>query len=172
LVGDEGNYLGLATNLTHGFFSPPGAIHLWWGPGFPLLLAPLVALHAPLLVLRLLNAALVVGALICIYATVRCFLPRLVAGLATAFLAVYVPAVQPLALVLSEPLAVLLASLAMYLWCRGPRGRGTLGTALALAWLALTKVLFGWVLLAGLELLSGLVEIAAEARSGEAKEAA
>jgi 4-amino-4-deoxy-L-arabinose transferase-like glycosyltransferase len=55
--GDEGRYLMYAQNLTQGFYSPPPpAIDLGNGPGYPLLLAPFVALNLPLIFLKLLNA--------------------------------------------------------------------------------------------------------------------
>jgi 4-amino-4-deoxy-L-arabinose transferase-like glycosyltransferase len=150
LVGDESAYLSFATNLTHGYYSPPGEIHLWWGPGYPLLLAPLMALHAPVLIARLLNVILLLGALALIYATASHYVTRRAAVLLTAFAALYIPTLQAVGLLLSEPLAVFLASLAMYQFTWQQGRLGTLGAAVALAWLALTKVLFGWVLLAAL----------------------
>jgi hypothetical protein len=55
--GDEGRYLMYAQNLTQGFYSPPPpAIDLGNGPGYPLLLAPFVALNLPLIFIQLLNA--------------------------------------------------------------------------------------------------------------------
>src|SRR5436853_597277 len=55
---DEGTYLAYGRNLTHGFYAQthtlsPGA-YLWHGPGLPGLLAPLVALHVPLGLMRIL----------------------------------------------------------------------------------------------------------------------
>ena len=56
--GDESRYLAYATNLTHGFYaltdSSDPQLYLWHGPGLPTLLAPLVALHLPLEVTRVL----------------------------------------------------------------------------------------------------------------------
>ncbi len=56
LIWDEGRYLWFAENLTQGFYVPPEQPDLLNGPGYPLILAPLVALKVPLLGLRMLNA--------------------------------------------------------------------------------------------------------------------
>ena len=56
-TGDEGRYLMYAQNLTKGFYSPPPpAIDLGNGPGYPLILAPFVALHLPFFFMQLVNA--------------------------------------------------------------------------------------------------------------------
>lgn len=55
--GDEIRYITYAKNLTHGFYSPVYPyIDLGNGPGYPLLITPLVALNAPLILIKLLNA--------------------------------------------------------------------------------------------------------------------
>ncbi|MGI9147659.1 MAG: hypothetical protein ACR2IK_14075 [Chloroflexota bacterium] len=161
--GDEAAYLQLADNLTHGFFSPPGQIHLWWGPGYPLVLAPFVALDVPVLAMRLLNAGFMLGASVFGFWTARLFMPRRIAIVAAVYLAVYVPAVVELPYLLTESLALLLASAWMYAFCRmqlptpsGPATRGSGGVLLGVisaalfAYLAVTKVFFGWVLVASL----------------------
>jgi hypothetical protein len=56
-IGDEGRYLMFAHNLIHGFYSPTGPnIDLGNGPGYPIILKPFVALHLPLIFMRLINA--------------------------------------------------------------------------------------------------------------------
>jgi hypothetical protein len=55
--GDEIRYLTYAKNLSHGFYSPAYPfIDLGNGPGYPLLITPLVALNAPTIFIKLLNA--------------------------------------------------------------------------------------------------------------------
>ena len=59
LVGDEIRYLFLAKNLTHGYYWHPGdRIGLGNGPGYPILLMPFLALNAPLICMKLINAVL------------------------------------------------------------------------------------------------------------------
>src|SRR5690348_13095152 len=70
-AGDEGVYLDIARNLTHGVYrdgSGDGALNmclpgwhtpdLWYGPGFLALLAPFVALGLPTSLIRLLGPLL------------------------------------------------------------------------------------------------------------------
>jgi len=68
LTADEPSYLAFASNLLHGFYSPPPpAIDLWHAPGYPMLLSPFVAADAPLLLLRLLNACLLYFSVVLFY---------------------------------------------------------------------------------------------------------
>src|SRR5207248_7142578 len=64
LYGDEAGYLHLAQNLVHGHYltgrnneitGGPQYPNLWFGPGLPLVLAPFVALHIPVSLIRLLG---------------------------------------------------------------------------------------------------------------------
>jgi hypothetical protein len=162
-VGDEGAYVQLATNLTRGYFSPPDHIQLWWGPGYPLMLAPFVALDLPTLIPRLFNVVCILAAIVLTWLTARLFVRPVVALLVAAFVAIYPPAIQALPYLASEPLALLLATGWMYGCCRA---LGTLektgdeqtwsptgvlvASAAALAGLALTRIFFGWVILASL----------------------
>ena len=55
--GDEERYLMFADNLVHGFYSPPAPdINLTNGPGWPIILAPFVALGLPLMCITVMNA--------------------------------------------------------------------------------------------------------------------
>lgn len=55
--GDEIRYITYAKNLTHGFYSLPFPhIDLGNGPGYPLIITPLVAFNAPLVLIKLMNA--------------------------------------------------------------------------------------------------------------------
>jgi hypothetical protein len=55
-IADECRYISFAENLLNGFYSPPSPnINLWSGPGFPIILMPLVSLHADRSILILLN---------------------------------------------------------------------------------------------------------------------
>src|SRR5437763_11589593 len=75
--GDEQDYLALAASLTRGAYSSPGgAADLWWGPGYPLVLSPLVALHAPLPLLRGLNVLFLFSAVLYFYAALRRYAPE------------------------------------------------------------------------------------------------
>ena len=68
--GDESRYVKFAENLLHGFYSPPFPdINLWNGPGYPIVLIPLVYLKLPFLYFRLLNSFFLYFSLIFSYKT-------------------------------------------------------------------------------------------------------
>jgi len=56
LIWDEARYKWFATSLTQGTYCTPEKPDVINGPGYPLVLAPLIAAGAPLIVLRGLNA--------------------------------------------------------------------------------------------------------------------
>ena len=59
--GDEIRYLDHTLNFTQGYFLPVERPELLNGPGYPLILLPLVKMGAPMLLLRLLNAVAAAG---------------------------------------------------------------------------------------------------------------
>jgi len=151
-TGDEPRYLGFAENLTHGFYTTREEPELWNGPGYPLLLVPFVATGAPLLAMKLLNAVFLFIAICLMYATARQYAGR-TASLVLAWLsAVYLPYLRWLPFVLTEAITIMLVACSTYLLVRWYRTRTIgwfFGSAVALAYLALTKVFFGWVLMSG-----------------------
>ena len=149
---DEGVYLQYARNLTQGYYSPPGRVHLWMGPGWPLLLAPTLATGDPLLAGRLLNALFIPGAGLVMFHILRRWADVPVAlGAALAF-TFYPPILRNAAYASSEGPTLLFVSLvvlAVVSLREGDRvlGPGTAIMGALLAALALTKVFFGYVLL-------------------------
>ena len=152
LEADEGRYVRYAENLASGHYAEPG-LKLWNGPGYPLVLAPFVQLGAPVASARLLNAiflclsAGLVYGLLCRYVTKR-------VALTTALLmGLYAPFYPELVALLTEPLAVLLVSAMSFCIVKSVRDDSRVFSILAgmcFGYLALTKVLFGYVLVAGL----------------------
>jgi hypothetical protein len=156
---DEATYITLAHRITHGYYTTgdnqalldanPSSPDLWFGPGLPLVLAPLVAVHAPMWLLRSTGPVFLFLAVLVFYLLVglRCS-PR-TALVAAYALGLYVPVWTLLPNVHSETLAVLLLVLSSYGLARYLQERRLRDFALAtvpLAWLALTRVEFGWVL--------------------------
>jgi 4-amino-4-deoxy-L-arabinose transferase-like glycosyltransferase len=159
---DEASYLGFARNLTHGTFantdSAVAADYLWHGPGVPALLAPLTALDVPITITRfLLGALLLFGAILVFHELVRPLIGDRGALAASYALGLYVPFVTVIGDVGSEALATLCFTAAVAFWLRALRGGrwDHLWAAVALAALALTRVEYGWVLIAAV-LLSGI----------------
>jgi hypothetical protein len=56
LIWDEARYLDYARNITQGFYAEPENPDFVNGPGYPLVLAALLKLNAPLFLMRQLNA--------------------------------------------------------------------------------------------------------------------
>jgi hypothetical protein len=159
---DERGYLTLARNLTHGqytglgwrpanpFPSPdPAKPDLWFGPGLPVVAAPLVAAGAPVRVVRLLGPIELFAAVLVFFALMRLYVARRPALLGALALGLYFPFYTLLPNLHSEPLAILLVVAAMYATARYLRGRNrgyAALAALAVGWLAVTRVEYGWVI--------------------------
>lgn len=162
--GDEGVYVGLARNITHGFYrdgSPDGPLNmcfpgwktpdLWYGPGFPALLAPFVGLGVPLSVLRVLGPLLLLLAVVLFYLLLRSTLSERAALLGALGLGLFVPFYRYLPFLHSEFLALVFVVAAMTALTRALRTGSRLAAfaaAAALAGLALTRVAYGVVLMA------------------------
>ena len=157
LFGDEGRYLMFAQNLLHGFYSPPPPeINLWNGPGFPIYLVPFVALNAPLLLIKLFNALLHYFTLILFFKTLLNFLDEKKSFICTLILGCYYMPFKGFPHILSETFVIFLIASITYLSFRffsKPKKdiRSFLLLSFLLAFLALTKVIFGTVyLMAGI----------------------
>ncbi len=151
MEGDEGRYIAFAQNLLQGFYSPPAPdINLWNGPGYPLLLVPFVALRLPLLSITLLNAILHYGSVVLLHKSLVRVAPYRAAVAFSLFWACYYPSFQELPLIAPEPLACFLAAALILFLTKAFNGAGRKYTAAAggvLGYLALTKVIFCYVIL-------------------------
>jgi 4-amino-4-deoxy-L-arabinose transferase-like glycosyltransferase len=154
-VGDEGPLLGAAKRITEGGYADTGAMNgtkfLWHGPGLPTLLSPLLALRVPLTDMRLVGPLLLFAAIVAFYRLLRLRLSRRAALVAAYALGLYAPTYQTLPSLHKEPLALLLVIVAMDAGTRYARygRRQHLAVAgLALGWLVMTRLEYGWVLTA------------------------
>jgi len=155
-VRDEAPLLGYAHELLEGGYVQDDAHlrpmrYLWHAPGFPLLLAPLVALDLPLGALRFVGAPLLFGAVLAFYALLRRRMAPLPALGWSYGLGLYGPALALLPELHKDLLALLLVVLAMLGLEPGLRGGSRpalVGAGLALGALALTRGEYGWVLIA------------------------
>jgi 4-amino-4-deoxy-L-arabinose transferase-like glycosyltransferase len=181
---DEAGYLTLAHDLTHGQYtglgwrpaSPlpqpdPAKPDLWFGPGLPVVLAPLAAAGAPLWLMRLVGPLCLLAAALLLHRLLARRAPPRAALLAAAALVLYVPFYVLLPNLHSEPLAILLvvavlACLERALWT-GRRRYVALG-GLAVGWLAVTRVEYGWICILA---LAGCLAWWAVARTADARRA-
>jgi hypothetical protein len=147
-VSDELGYTQFAHHLAHGYYTHSAHPSLWWGPGLPLLLAPLALVHTPLELMRLVGPLLLTATLILFYETLRMFVGPRTAFVGAFALGAYLPFYPLLPSLHSEILATFLIVAYMYFLTRYVR-EGRLPflvvSALSLSWLAVTRVQFGWI---------------------------
>lgn len=150
--GDEGRYLMFAHNILNGFYSPAFPnINLWNGPGYPLFIAPFLLLKLPLATLRLANAFLLYFSLIIGFKTFNIFSSKKTAFLLTVLLGLYLPILEYVRTIVTETLTWFLISSIVYLFIKNYRSnvnswKNMLLCAFAIAYLAMTKIIFGYVI--------------------------
>lgn len=153
-IDDEERYLRFARNILHGFYSPPYPnIDLWNGPGYPLIIAPFLLLKLPLMAIRVLNALMMYASLVLIYKTIRLYATRNIAFFSVVLLGLYFPVYEKIPLILTECLTWFLISLIGYLFLKIGREKTfswkTIRLcSLSIAFLTMTKVVFGYVIIA------------------------
>jgi len=148
---DGGRYYWYAQNLLRGEYAPPGPdLFLWNGPGYPLFLAPLLALDVPIRALTLINALFLYGSVVLVYLTLRRLVDARWALVTAVCWGLYFITYQILPSLMTEtPVCFLGAALAyslVRLYQDGQR-RLLLLAGFLIGYIALTKVLFGYVLL-------------------------
>lgn len=153
LIWDEGRYLWFGENLTHGTYTTPEKPDLINGPGYPLVLAALLMLKTPLLGLRMFNAVFMALAA---WFSFRAVLPY--AGRRWALGVALVTALHPSLLrtapyLMTEPLSICCIAGFAWAFTAALRAERTswaaiLAAAFAMAWLTMTRVFFGNVIMA------------------------
>jgi 4-amino-4-deoxy-L-arabinose transferase-like glycosyltransferase len=155
LEHDQARYVRYAQNLSEGFYAPPDTLYLWNGPGYPLLLVPFVKVNISLMWAKFLNPIFLFCA-VCFTYFILCeyMSPRM--SLVGAYaLGLYLPALHPMTLLLTEILSMfLVAGFALFLvkYFRYNKGYYAWAAGFFCAYLALTKVIFGYVACLGLVL--------------------
>lgn len=152
LVGDEGRYWSYAGELLKGGFALDGNDFLWSGPGYPLFVAVFRFLDAPLLLPKLFNALFLYLGLVLIYKTLSLYITKQKkAFFLTAILGLYYPSfMQALPSLLTEALAFLCVCAVAYFTCKGLKEnklKWLVLAGLSIGYLALVKVIFGYVML-------------------------
>ncbi|MGD0233449.1 MAG: hypothetical protein ABSC55_02810, partial [Syntrophorhabdales bacterium] len=148
LAGDEGGYLRIANDLAKGKLPQVN----WWGPGYPLFLAPFVKLQVPLGYAKLANAGFLIGATIYLRSSLLLYMTEQHARRIALLMGLYLPLFFYLHMIISEKFAIFLMSAFCYHYlAMHEEGKGKslhlIGASMSLAWLALTKVFFGYVLM-------------------------
>lgn len=152
-VCDEARYMEYASNLLHGTYVTGDKYHLnlMNGPGYPLLLMPFVALHAPLLSLKIFNAFLMFGAVIYLFYSLRFFISFRKSVFAALIFGLYPPNFVELPLIMSETAATFFMCGFCYYFLDALLNKKNAPLFLAaffISMVALTKVIFGYILAA------------------------
>jgi hypothetical protein len=151
MKGDEGGYIMFAQNLLHGFYSPPAPnINLWWGPGYPIFLTPFIAFHLPLICITLMNAVFQYLSIVLLFNTFLKFLEFRKAMLFSLFWAFCYSSYTYLSAILTETFTIFLISLLIFSVVNAFNNLSKKYLCLSgfiLGYIALTKVIFGYVIL-------------------------
>lgn len=151
--GDENGYISIASELAEGKLS---SVH-WWGPGYPMILIPFVKFSIPLIYAKLLNVAFLIFTILYIRKSLLLYLNNKLSNYLSLIMGIYLPFLFYIHMLISEKFALLLMSGVSYhyLACHNNNNFPNFFLAsLLLAWLALTKVFYGYVILAALIILS------------------
>lgn len=153
--GDESRYIMYANNLLNGHYSPVDDVYLWNGPGYPIILVPFIFFKLPWLTAKLLNALFLFMAILYFYSTLRLYIKERNALFYTYILGLYPPFLRYVHQLFTEPAAVFMVCGFMFHFCKAQRDNSLswphlLAGSFFLGYLALTKIFFGYVILAGL----------------------
>jgi len=156
LNGDELRYLRDARNLLKGSYSPPmPGITLFSGPGYPIVLALSFLLHVPVLGVKLLNAFFLYFSIVLLYKTLIHKVSLSKTLLCCLFWICYFSHYVYLRSMVSEIITPFVVTLLLFLLTKvfdsempdTKRRRYTLLAGFVFGYLALIKVIFGYVIL-------------------------
>ena len=147
LMGDEPRYLEYAQNLLNGYFSAKGKVDLWSGPGYPLFLAPFIKIGFDVNGLRLLNAFLQYISIVYLFKTLKHWVSIKYALGFAFFWGFYFIAYKEMLYVYTETLTSLLVVLIAYKISNAKKYIDYIFIGLLLGYLAIVKIIFGYVIL-------------------------
>jgi len=149
LEHDQARYAMYAQNLTKGFYAPPDTLFLWNGPGYPLLLVPFVKANVPMMWAKLMNPIFLFFAVCFVYLVLREYMSPKISLAGSYALGLYFPVYHPMTFLYTESLSTfLVAGFAFFVVKSFRNGRGyhIWAAGFFCAYLALTKVIFGYVI--------------------------
>ncbi|WP_276168402.1 hypothetical protein [Zobellia alginiliquefaciens] len=161
--GDESRHYHYAQNITKGFYESSDNPSFRNGPGYPMILAPFIAIGTDLILPKLLNALLLFLALVYFKKTIDLFTKNKLALLFVYMLGLYPPIIRYTPLLYSEPLTYLTFCGMAYHYCKATLvkhydWKDILIAAAYLGLLVLTKIIYLQVILASLFFL-GIISI-------------
>lgn len=108
LVGDESRHMVYATNLTHGYYADEINPALVNGPGYPMVIAPFIAMNSSYLVLKVLNALFVFIGVVYFMKTIAFFTKERYAMGFAYLIGLYPPLLRYMPLIYSEPFSFMI----------------------------------------------------------------
>jgi len=108
LMGDESRHIAYAQNLTHGFYTNSDNPDLRNGPGYPLVIAPFLAINSGFLIIKLLNALFVCIGVVYFKKTIEFFTKEKYAIAFAYLIGLYPPLLRYMPLIYSEPLSFMI----------------------------------------------------------------
>ena len=161
-LGDGIRFWAYAGNLLKGTYATPEVGMLHMGPGYPLLLTIFRGLDIPIIIAIAINTILLFAACVYLYKIISKFLKPRAAVIITYLFAFWDPfLLYWMQKLYSEPLVVFLIVYAIYHllnYYKTPKTKSLLKISTALGYVALTKVIFGYVLLVFL-ILSAIIYV-------------
>ena len=155
-LGDEIRYLTYAENLINGFYSPPPPhIDLGNGPGYSLILVPFIAIHLPLLFLKLLNGAFFYVSIVFLFKSLLQIVSLRFATIFSLIWAFYPNFYELMFYTLSDVFAASLIPILLFAVLKTFKNDGTqkakkiytFFAGIIFGYIALTKPIFGYVLM-------------------------
>lgn len=152
-VWDEWRYMETAENMLKGFFIDAREPHIVGGPGYPLVLMPFLAMDVSLVWARVLNGVFVGLAGVLVFQVVRHYAGRWWALAAALMVAFHPNLARTTPTLMTEAISMFQIAAFLWLFTRALRGgRGGVVwivlSAVVLGWLAMTRMIFGHVILA------------------------
>jgi 4-amino-4-deoxy-L-arabinose transferase-like glycosyltransferase len=154
MTGDENRYLMFGGNLVHGFYSPSTHnIDIGEGPGYPILLMPLLASRLPLVCITLVNAVLYYLSIILLFKALQKIVSFPIVLICSLFWACYYNSYENMILIHPETFTAFLISLLVFSLMMAFDPVKTKKTnvyvyfsGFIFGYIVLTKVIFGYVL--------------------------
>lgn len=151
MEGDEQSYMYFANNLINGYYSPEAPdINLWHGPGYPMIVVFFLIFNKPFILITLSNAIFQFLSVMFLYYSIKKMSNSFFAIFFAIFWGFNFMAYQEMPMILSESFSVLLVTLIIYflvLIHKTYKLIYLLILGFLLGYLALTKVIFGYVIL-------------------------
>ncbi len=152
-TGDEFRYMMFAHNITNGFYSPPYPdVNLTNGPGYPLILAPFIAMGFPMIWLTIMNAIFYYLSIVFLYKSLRMIVSYNATLIFSLFWACYYIAYQNIPFIVTETFTYFLVAAMIYCILRVFRTddrkllrKYIILSGFLIGYIVMTKIAFGWV---------------------------